>query len=161
VAEIRSFREEDLEQVVALSLRAWEPVFDSTRMALGDEIFYRLYPRGVDEQGTAVANNIAQHARTTWVATGADGDQVIGFALVIIDGDSPVGAIDMIAVDPAHQQRGVGRALTDFATDRIRDAGKTVAMIGTGGDPGHGPARLTYASAGYTLMPMARFWKAL
>jgi hypothetical protein len=36
-----------------------------------------------------------------------------------------------------------------------------VAMIGTGGDPGHAPARRVYESADYTLMPMARYFKAL
>ena len=36
-----------------------------------------------------------------------------------------------------------------------------VAMIGTGGDPGHAPARRVYEKADYTLIPMARYFKAL
>ena len=43
--QIREFREEDLDAVVAFSLRAWEPVFDSLREVLGDEIFLQLAPR--------------------------------------------------------------------------------------------------------------------
>jgi hypothetical protein len=34
-------------------------------------------------------------------------------------------------------------------------------MVETGGDPGHAPARRTYEKAGYTLMPIARYFKAL
>ncbi|MET0200859.1 MAG: hypothetical protein ABW114_08510, partial [Gaiellaceae bacterium] len=35
--QIREFREEDLDAVVAFSLRAWEPVFESLREVLGDK----------------------------------------------------------------------------------------------------------------------------
>jgi len=67
----------------------------------------------------------------------------------------------MLAVDPASQHRGLGTALTEFGTGWLRDAGMRVAMIGTGGDPGHAPARRVYEKADYTLIPMARYFKAL
>ena len=44
---------------------------------------------------------------------------------------------------------------------RLRSAGRRVAMIGTGGDPGHAPARRVYEKADYALIPMARYFKAL
>jgi hypothetical protein len=37
----------------------------------------------------------------------------------------------------------------------------TVAMVETGGDSGHAPARRDYEKAGYTLLPVARYFKAL
>jgi GNAT superfamily N-acetyltransferase len=67
----------------------------------------------------------------------------------------------MLAVDPAAQRQGVGLALTDHATAWLRDSGMRVAMIGTGGDPGHAPARSLYETAGYRLLPIARYFKAL
>jgi len=48
-----------------------------------------------------------------------------------------------------------------FALDRLKDAGMTVAMVETGGDPGHAPARRVYEKAGYTLLPTARYFKNL
>jgi len=36
-----------------------------------------------------------------------------------------------------------------------------VAMVETGGDPGHAPARHVYEKAGYTLLPIARYYKNL
>ena len=42
--DIREFGEDDLEAVVAFSLRAWEPIFASVQAVLGDEIFLRLHP---------------------------------------------------------------------------------------------------------------------
>jgi hypothetical protein len=43
----------------------------------------------------------------------------------------------------------------------MKDAGMSVAMIETGGDPGHAPARHTYEKVGYTLFPIARYFKKL
>jgi len=42
--DIREFAEDDLDAVVAFSLRAWEPIFASVQEVLGDEIFLRLHP---------------------------------------------------------------------------------------------------------------------
>jgi GNAT superfamily N-acetyltransferase len=67
----------------------------------------------------------------------------------------------MLAVDPGHQHRGLGTALTAFAIERIRAAGAPVAMVGTGADPGHAPARRTYEKAGFSLVPMARYFMAV
>ncbi len=47
----------------------------------------------------------------------------------------------MLAVDPDYQGGGIGTVLTEFALDRLKDAGMAVAMIETGGDPGHAAAR--------------------
>jgi hypothetical protein len=52
-------------------------------------------------------------------------------------------------------------ALTGKATDWLRVSGMRVAMIDTGGDPGHAPARRVYEKAGYALLPVARYFKAL
>jgi GNAT superfamily N-acetyltransferase len=67
----------------------------------------------------------------------------------------------MLAVDPDDQDQGLGTVLTEFATTWLRDAGMRVAMVETGGDPGHAPARRVYEKAGYTLLPVARYFLAL
>jgi len=67
----------------------------------------------------------------------------------------------MLAVDPDAQDRGTGTALTEFATGWLRDAGMRIAMVETGGDDGHAPARRVYEKADYVLLPVARYFKAL
>ena len=56
---------------------------------------------------------------------------------------------------------GIGTALTAFALAWIKNAGVGIAMVGTGADPGHAPARRTYEKAGMHLVPMARYFKKL
>jgi ribosomal protein S18 acetylase RimI-like enzyme len=72
-----------------------------------------------------------------------------------------MGEISMLAVHPDHQGGGIGTALTEFALDRLKEAGMRVAMVETGGDPGHAAARRTYEKAGYVLLPIARYFKNL
>jgi GNAT superfamily N-acetyltransferase len=67
----------------------------------------------------------------------------------------------MLAVDPDAQGRGIGTALTEVATGWLREAGMTVAMVETGSDLGHAPARRVYEKVDYTVLPVARYFKAL
>jgi ribosomal protein S18 acetylase RimI-like enzyme len=154
---VRPVEDRDKAAVVTLSLRAWEPVFASMRDVLGEALFERLRPEWRDGQRDAVLAACDKHH--TWVAD-ADG-VVAGFVAVRYDQDSLMGEIDMIAVDPDHQRMGLGSLLTTFALERMRDNGMTVAMVETGGDSGHGPARATYERAGFTHMPIARYFTLL
>jgi ribosomal protein S18 acetylase RimI-like enzyme len=72
-----------------------------------------------------------------------------------------MGEIYMLAVDPDHQGDGIGTALTEFALERFKGDGMAVAMVETGGDPGHAASRRTYEKAGFVLLPIARYFKML
>jgi ribosomal protein S18 acetylase RimI-like enzyme len=67
----------------------------------------------------------------------------------------------MLAVDPAAQRRGIGRALTDQATHWLRAQGMRVAIVETGGDAGHAPARRVYEQAGFRVLPISRYFRKL
>jgi GNAT superfamily N-acetyltransferase len=62
---------------------------------------------------------------------------------------------------PAHQRQGIAASLIAFAVARMRGAGVRLPAIGTGGDPGHAPARRAYEQAGFTALPLVRYYKAL
>lgn len=156
---VRDYEPPDEEAVVALSLGAWAPVFSSLAQVLGREIFVRLYGDWRRYQDKDVRDTLADGAAQVWVAEAARG--VVGFVAARLHPERQVGEVWMLAVDPDAQGRGIGAALTEVATGWLRDAGMTVAMVETGGDPGHAPARRVYERAGYTLLPLARYFKAL
>ncbi len=157
-AVIREFRARDENPVVEMALRAWAPVFASLERALGREIFDRLHGDWHLYQARAVRETLASAAQA-WVAE--DEQQVLAFAAASLHQDRLIGEISMLAVDPEDQGKGVGTALTRFATDWLRGRGMRVAMIDTGGDAGHAPARRVYERVDYTLLPVARYFKAL
>jgi ribosomal protein S18 acetylase RimI-like enzyme len=72
-----------------------------------------------------------------------------------------MGVIDIIGVHPDHQRTGVAAALTAFALDHMRKQGMDIAVVETGGDAGHAPARATYEATGFTRLPIARYFQLL
>lgn len=69
--------------------------------------------------------------------------------------------IEIFAVDPDYQRRGVARALTRHALTHMRENGMDIAVVETGGDPGHQPVRSAYEAPGFTLLPIARYFQIL
>ena len=158
--QLREFREEDLDAVVAFSLRAWEPIFDSVRDVLGDEIFLRLHPDWRAGQAETVRSSCLNEERDVFVAV-ADGKPV-GFAAVALNAfHERMGVIDIIGVDPDYQRRGIASRLTEHATEHMLRCGMDIAVVETGGDPGHAPARAAYEAAGFTVLPIARYFRLL
>ena len=159
--ELRAFEEPDLEAVVELSLRAWTPVFESVRSELGDAIFARLHqPDWATLQADAVRAALAGDERDVFVAV-VDG-RPVGFATVALNAfHERMGVVDMIAVDPAYQRRGIARQLMDRCAEHMRANGMDIAAVGTGGDSGHAPARALYEALDYVSLPGVRYLKLL
>lgn len=146
--------------MVNLSLRAWEPAFASLEQTLGSEIFRRQHPDWREDQRRAVEEACATKKRRVWVAEA--NASVVGFvAIELHHPERSMGEISMLAVEPDYQGGGIGTLLTEFALDRLKEAEMTVAMVETGGDPGHAAARRTYEKAGYVHLPIARYFKNL
>ena len=89
------------------------------------------------------------------------GETVAGFVAYAVNDEDYTGEVELLAVHPAYQNRGIGTQLNTFALDRLKESGARLAVVGTGGDPGHAPARRSYEKAGYTALPLVRYYKAL
>ena len=156
---IRPMRDDDVAPIVRLSLAAWEPVFRSFERVLGSGIYSRIYPDWKTSQAAAVEAVCTGGVYEVWVAEAAGA--VVGFVACEFRTASRTGEVEMLAVHPASQNCGIGTRLNRFALDRMRQRGMRLAVVGTGGDPGHAPARRTYEKAGYTPLPIVRYYQAL
>jgi ribosomal protein S18 acetylase RimI-like enzyme len=155
---IRPLAAADVGAVVELSLRAWAPVHESMAQVLGGPINAVVYPDWAAQQ-TGDVRAVCQDATAdVWVAE--SGGRLAGFVAIRIGSDG-TGEIDMIAVDPPAQGQGIGTALTQFAMQVMRESGVRLAIVATGGDPGHAPARRTYEKAGFTGLPVVRYYARL
>jgi GNAT superfamily N-acetyltransferase len=157
---IEPYDDHQLDAVIRLSLRAWAPVFDSIQKVMDLDVYREFYPDNwrVSQQ-KAVADVCAAEDTNVWVAR--DAGSTVGFVAVKLDSETRMGEIYMVAVDPDFQGHGIGTALMEFALLWMKDAGMSVAMVETGGDPGHAPARRTYEKLGFGLLPIARYFKKL
>lgn len=156
---LRPFERADLDAIVALSLRAWDPFFTSFPDLVGPELAHALHPDFPAEQTKVVTDACTDPDHHTAVAV--DAGVVVGFAVVVLDHDTAIGELHLIAVDPSHQRRGIAGLLDDWAVGVMRTNGMRLATVGTGGDPAHAPARRAYERAAYTPIPVVHYFKLL
>lgn len=157
--QIEPYEPEQLDAVVRLSLWAWAPVFDSIQKVMDSDVYREFYPDWRVSQQKAVEEACMSAEMKVWVAV--ESGSTAGFVALKLNAELGLGEVYMIAVDPDYQCRGIGTALMEFALDKMKVAGISIAMVETGGDPGHAPARRTYERLGFGLLPITRYFKKL
>lgn len=125
---------------------------------LGPRLNRLVYPGWAADQARAVENVCRDENSTVWVAEARA--RPVGFVAVAFRSDPDSAEIEKIAVDPAQQNRGIGSALLAHAFDQVSAVGVRLVQLGTGGDPGHAPARRTYEKAGFTPLPLVRYYSS-
>ncbi len=157
---IRPVSPNDVDDLVRLSLLAWAPVFSSFKQILGPEIYPVIYPDWRTSQREQVEKVCEENEKTTvWVAE-LDGIAV-GFLAYELHGKDKTGEVRLLAVHPQYQNLGIGTELNIFALKKMREGGMKMAVVGTGGDQSHAPARRSYEKAGYTALPLVRYYRHL
>lgn len=160
MVRIVGYTPEYREEVLALSLRAWEPVFPLVRVAVPGFVYEAFYPNGWEERQyrdlSAVLDGEPEN-----VAVAVEGNQMAGWVCTRLHPEDSMSEVYVLAVDPIHQGKGVGRALMDHSFDVGRKAGMSMVLVETGDDPGHAPARRAYEAAGFKRWPVARYFKNL
>ena len=157
---IRPLCDDDVDAVVRLSLLAWRPVFASFEQVLGPKIYPILYPDWRTSQREAVETVCRDGQKTVVHVAELDGRARIlcrnGRNL-----KNKTGEVQFLAVHPEYQNRGIGTQLNNFALNKMKEGGMIMAVVGTGGDPSHAPARRSYEKAGYIGLPLVRYYKNL
>lgn len=160
MVEITPYIEEHRAAIIDLSLRAWAPVFPQLRASVPNFVYQSFYPVGWQErQRTDIGQILDDQAQTVDIAM-IEGVPV-GWVSTQMHPEDSMGEIYVLAVDPQHQHRGIGRALIEHSMNRIRQAGMNMAMVETGDDPGHESARALYEAQGFERWPVARYFKEL
>ena len=157
---IRAYDDNDLDAIVELSLLAWERVFVSFRQVLGPEIYARIYPDWRKSQSEVVERICCDTVQYNTLVAEVDGT-VAGFLVYELRAESATGEVQLLAVHPDYQNDGIGTELNLCALAKMRAAGMHMAEVATGGEEGHAPARRSYEKAGYTPLPLVRYYKAL
>jgi ribosomal protein S18 acetylase RimI-like enzyme len=154
---VRCYEPADADRVVKISLAAWQPVFASFHTILDERLYQRIHSDWRTDQAAAVRGAVERNE--TWVAT--TNGIITGFVNVIFSTDERSGEIYMIAVDPSAQRQGIATMLTEFASQQTTTRGINQAIVATGGDDGHAPARATYEKAGFTGAPQVWYARLL
>ena len=145
---IRPVEPGDLAALQRVRAAAFAPVFRSFRGIVGEAIAAVAFARADAEQATLLdsicAADSGHHVLVVTV-----GEAIVGFVSFTIDDRKRTGEIGLNAVHPDHAGRGLGTWMYEQVLSRMRERGVAVAMVGTGGDPSHAPARRAYRKAGF------------
>ncbi len=159
-ATIAAYDPGDRSALLDLSLRAWRPVFPLMRPNVPGFVYDSFYPEGWEQRQAADLAEVLDGEPEN-VDVASEGGRPVGWVCTRLHPGDDMGEIYVIVVDPDHQRRGIGRALMEHTHRRIAEAGMRMAMVETGGDPGHAPARRAYEAAGFERWPVARYFKDL
>jgi len=66
---------------------------------------------------------------------------VAGFIAYEVDLIEKTGRVNLLAVHPNHQNRGIGTALNTYALNEMKERDIQLAVVTSGADPGHVPAQ--------------------
>ena len=156
---IRPVTNNDTEELIQLTLLAFEPVFHSFAQILGPSINPVIYPDWKKRQRDEVLASLKNGKINFWVVE--QDRKVVGYITYECHETDKTGEVLLLAVHPHHQNKGIGTALNDFALQKMQQAGMQMAVVGTGGDASHAPARRSYEKAGYAALPLVRYYKKL
>jgi ribosomal protein S18 acetylase RimI-like enzyme len=156
---IRPVAGADKAAMIQVSLSAFEPIFRSFESILGPDIYPMIYPDWVKRQTDTVESVLGNEKIHVWVAE-TDGNLVGYIAYEFFEADKS-GEVQLIAVHPDYQNAGLGTELNNFALQHMSEAGMRYAVVSTGGDEAHAPARRSYEKSGYTPLPLVRYYKKL
>jgi len=152
--------DEDIRVLVDLTLLAFVPIFESFEGILGSSVYQHVWPDWRAGQRDAVETMCGDREKYTVLVANLDG-RAVGFVAHTMDDESKTGEIQFIAVHPEHQNCGIATELCNASLERMKERGMTFARVETGGDPSHVPARRAYEKAGFTGLPLVRYFKKL
>ena len=146
---LRNYRPEDLDKLVAIADRAWQPIQEAYRRAYGDDLFNLLFPTPETRVGEDMRREIDQHPDQVLVYE-QDG-RVVAFIIYYLEQGGRIGVIGRNAVDPAHQGKGISSTLYEAVLEVFRKQDAQYARVTTGLDDGHAPARRAYQRVGFNI----------
>jgi ribosomal protein S18 acetylase RimI-like enzyme len=158
--KIISYENRHREDVLALSLRAWAPVFDQLEGAVAPYVYEAFYPNGwAPRQSKDIECFLDVEGHNVWVAN--YNGHIVGWVGVRLHDEDSMGEIYILAVDPGSQRQGIAQLLMETAFHYLKKSGMKIVMVETGDDPGHAPSRAAYESAGFERWPVARYFREI
>lgn len=159
IMNIREYKNTDKEVLKDITLRAWKPVFEGLEKSISPDIYEIFVPDWQAEQMRSL-NTVCDNESIDMIVAEID-ERVVGFSAVSYHPEDFLGQVYMIGVDPQIQQQGIGTALMQESLKMIKQKGFALAMVETGGDPGHASARATYEKMGFERCEVARYLKRI
>lgn len=150
--------EEHLDIAGNIAVKAWTPIRQEFKKLLGDSLYEKFFDNWQEQKKSSVINKLKSSRGYIALVDG----HVAGFIAYCVDDNSKTGEILENAVDADFKGMGIGTRMYNFVMDKMREEGMTHAVVSTGGDDAHAPARRSYEKAGFEkFLPSVKYFKEL
>lgn len=146
---IRAYQPDDSHTLMDIGNRAWHGIFQMYRELYGEDLFARMMPNVESRKGEEVRRYCEKNPDCVFVCE--EEGRIVGFVTFRIDGNKGMGEIGNNAVDPDCGLKGIGQQMYRAVLDHFRKLGLAFAMVNTGLDEAHAPARRAYERAGFDI----------
>ena len=157
---IRAFRKEDMETLCAIAKRAYAGIFSGFEKQIGRDALDIWMPDAENSRSVLLKQIAEKHPE--WLHVCERNGKIVGFIMFQLDYDRKLGTINSNAADPLAGEKGVGHEMYTFALDYFQKQGMKMAMVHTGLDEAHAPARKAYERMGFDRkLPEVLYFKML
>jgi ribosomal protein S18 acetylase RimI-like enzyme len=158
---LRAVEPGDLPALQGIRQAAFAPIFRSFREIVGEEIAALAFTQADEEQAKLLDDICAPESTHHGLVATLD-DERVGFVSFTTDAAKRTGEIGLNAVHPDYAGRGIGTWMYQQVLARMKERGMALAVVGTGGDSSHAPARQAYQKAGFgPAIPSVYLYKLL
>lgn len=144
---IRPFQESDLETICAIAKRAYAGIFEGFEKQIGKDLLEAWVPDAKNSKTSQLEWMRQNHPE--WMYICERNGRIVGFIMFQLDHKRKLGTIGNNASDPLAGEKGVGHEMYTFVLDFFRKEGMKAAMVHTGLDEAHAPARKAYERMGF------------
>lgn len=157
---IRPFRKDDLENICAIAKRAYDGIFSGFEKEIGKQLLDCWIPDAKNSKNAQLT--LMAQKNPQWLYICERNGKTVGFIMFHLDYERKLGTIGNNASDPLAGEKGVGHEMYNFVLDYFRKEGMKAAMVHTGLDEAHAPARKAYERVGFTKsIPEVLYFKDL
>ncbi len=160
---LRYARQEDLPQIDRITVICYKAIHESWVAMQGEDVYNAIRNPEVSWEERKAAQNrelFAEHPEWVWVLENKGG--IIGFVTFKINKEIGYGLLDNNGVLPKYAGRGWGKFMYRHVLQYLRAQDIKVAIVETGLDDPHIPARCAYESVGFDRSaPVIYYWQDL
>ncbi|MCK4566165.1 MAG: GNAT family N-acetyltransferase [Candidatus Thorarchaeota archaeon] len=160
---LRFARIDDFQKIDEITVICYKAIHESWIAMQGESVseVFRTPDMTWEERKTKQNHDLfAEHPEWVWVLE--QNSDIIGFVTFKIDSEKGFGLIENNGVFPQHAGRGLGKFMYRHVLDYFRKQGLKVAMVETGLDDPHIPARKAYKAVGFDRSaPIVLYWQDL
>ena len=144
---MRPYRNEDLETICAIAKRAYDGIFSGFEEQIGKKALDAWIPDAKNSKTAQLTLMAQTHPELLYICE--RNGKTVGFIMFHLDYKRGLGSIGNNASDPLAGEKGVGNEMYTFVLDYFRKEGMKAAMVHTGLDEAHAPARRAYERVGF------------